>query len=98
MLTGKQRAQLRKMANGIDSILQVGKNGVTDTLVRQADDALEARELIKGNVLENSGYDAKRASGELCAATGAESVLIIGSRFVLYRESKNKKTIKLAGQ
>ncbi|MCI2057116.1 MAG: ribosome assembly RNA-binding protein YhbY [Oscillibacter sp.] len=87
-LTSKQRAQLRGLANSIDTILQVGKEGLTENLIKQADDALEARELIKGRVLDNNlEYDARKAAGELAAATRAEPVQVIGTKFVLYRES-----------
>ena len=90
-LTSKQRAQLRGLANSIDTILQVGKDGIGANLIKQADDALEARELIKGRVLENNlEYDARRAAEELAKATRSEVVQVIGSKFVLYRESHSK--------
>ena len=90
-LTSKQRAQLRGMANGIETILQVGKDGIGENLIRQADDALEARELIKGRVLDNNiEYDARTAAEALAKATRSEVVQVIGTRFVLYRESHSK--------
>ena len=90
-LTSKQRAQLRGLANGIDTILQVGKDGLGENLIKQANDALEARELIKGRVLENNlEYDARLAAEELAKATRSEVVQVIGSKFVLYRESHSK--------
>ena len=90
-LTSKQRAQLRGMANGIETILQVGKDGIGENLIRQADDALEARELIKGRVLDNNiEYDARLAAQTLAKATRSEVVQVIGTRFVLYRESHSK--------
>ena len=90
-LTSKQRAQLRGLANGIDTILQVGKDGIGGNLVKQADDALEARELIKGKVLDNNlEYDARTAAEELAKATRSEVVQDIGTKFVLYRESHSK--------
>ena len=90
-LTSKQRAQLRALANGIDTILQVGKDGIGENLIKQADDALEARELIKGRVLDNSiDYDARTAADALAVATRSEVVQVIGTRFVLYRESHSK--------
>ena len=99
-LTSKQRAQLRAMANGIETILQVGKDGIGENLIRQADDALEARELIKGRVLDNNiEYDARSAAAALAQATRSEVVQVIGTRFVLYRESHSKpkeKRIQLA--
>ena len=102
-LTSKQRAQLRGLANGIDTILQVGKEGIGKNLIRQADDALEARELIKGRVLDNNlEYDARTAAAELAKATRSEVVQVIGTRFVLYREShsvpKDKRIQLVRGQ
>ena len=90
-LTSKQRAQLRALANSIDTILQVGKDGIGENLIKQADDALEARELIKGRVLDNNiDYDARIAAEELAKATRSEVVQVIGTKFVLYRESHSK--------
>ena len=89
-LTSKQRAQLRGLANSIDTILHVGKDGIGDNLVKQADDALEARELIKGKVLENSMLTAREAAEELAVATRSEVVQVIGTKFVLYRPSHKK--------
>jgi RNA-binding protein len=90
-LTSKQRAQLRGMANSIDTILQVGKDGIGENLIKQANDALEARELIKGKVLDNNiEYDARRAAEELAKATRSEVVQVIGTKFVLYRETHAK--------
>ena len=89
-LTSKQRAQLRGLANGIDTILHVGKDGLGDNLIKQADDALEARELSKGRVLENSMLTAREAAEALAQATRSEVVQVIGTKFVLYRQSHNK--------
>ena len=90
-LTSKQRAQLRGLANTIDTIIHIGKDGIGDNLIKQADDALEARELIKGKVLENNiEYDARLAAQELAKATRSEVVQVIGTKFVLYRESHSK--------
>nr|WP_325199943.1 ribosome assembly RNA-binding protein YhbY [uncultured Oscillibacter sp.] len=90
-LTSKQRAQLRGLANGIDTILQVGKEGIGENLIKQADDALEARELIKGRVLDNNlDYDTRTAAEELAKATRSEVVQVIGTKFVLYRETHSK--------
>lgn len=97
-LTSKQRAQLRGLANSIDTILHVGKDGIGDNLVKQADDALEARELIKGKVLENSMLSAREGAEELAKATRSQVVQVIGTKFVLYRETHSKekdKRIKL---
>ena len=89
-LTSKQRAQLRGLANSIDTILIVGKDGIGDNLVKQADDALEARELIKGKVLENSLMSAREAAEALAPLTRSEVVQVIGTKFVLYRPSHKK--------
>lgn len=90
-LTSRQRARLRGLANTLDTILQIGKGGIGENLVKQADEALEARELIKGKVLDNSiGYDARAAAEELARATRSEVVQVIGAKFVLYRESRSK--------
>ena len=89
-LTSKQRAQLRGLANGIDTILHVGKEGMGDNLVKQADDALEARELIKGRVLENSLLSAREAAEELASRTRSQVVQVIGTKFVLYRPTHKK--------
>ena len=90
-LTSKQRAQLRGMAASLDTILHVGKDGIGDNLVKQADDALEARELIKGKVLDNNlEYDARLVAEELAKRTRSEVVQVIGSKFVLYRETHSK--------
>ena len=87
-LTSKQRAQLRGLANSIDTILHVGKDGIGDNLVKQTDDALEARELIKGKVLETALMSAREVSDELCAATGADGISCVGNKFVIYRFSE----------
>lgn len=81
------------MANGIDTIMQVGKDGVTDNLITTIDDALEARELIKLKVLDNSAETPRSAAESLAQATGADVVCTVGTKFVLYRESKKKKKI-----
>ncbi len=94
-LTSKQRAQLRGMASTMDTILHVGKDGIGDNLVKQANDALEARELIKGRVLENSMLTAREAAEEIAAATRSEVVQVIGSKFVLYRYQHNKEKRKI---
>ena len=95
-LTSKQRAQLRGLANTIDTILIVGKDGIGDNLVKQANDALEARELIKGRVLENSMLTPREAAEQLAPLTRSEVVQVIGTKFVLYRESHKKdKTDKI---
>lgn len=95
MLTSKQRAQLRALANPLETILQVGKSGVGEQLVKQVDDALTARELIKLRVLETAPGTVREIAEELAAAAGAEVVLTIGTRFVLYRRNNKKPVIQL---
>ena len=90
-LTSKQRAQLRGLANSIDTILHVGKDGLSDNLIAQADAALEARELVKGKVLENSLLSTREGAEAIAKATRAEVVQVIGTKFVLYRPSHNKE-------
>ena len=91
MLTSKQRASLRSMANTMDTILYIGKDGITENTVKEAYDALEARELIKSAVQQNCELSAREALDELCERVHAEPVQCIGRRFVMYRQSKNKK-------
>ena len=97
-LTSKQRAQLRGLANDLDTIVQVGKDGIGDNLVKQVSDALEARELIKGRVLENSMLTAREAAEELKVVTRSQVVQVIGNKFVLYRmqHDKTKRKIQLS--
>ncbi|MCT4661623.1 MAG: ribosome assembly RNA-binding protein YhbY [Tissierellales bacterium] len=95
MLTGKQRSYLRKLAHNIDPIFQIGKNGITDPFLQQIRDALEARELIKVKVLDSSFLSAKQACEEVADRTNSEFVQSIGNKFVLYKESREKKTIDL---
>lgn len=95
MLNSKQRARLRAMANPIDTILQIGKGGINENTVKQVDDALTARELIKIRVLENSLYSAKEAAVEIAGETGCEVVQILGTRITLYRKNPEKPVIQL---
>lgn len=95
MLTGKQRSYLRSLANTIQPIFQVGKGGVTENVIKQFDDALEARELVKATVLKNSLSDTREICEEIAKHTGAEIVQVIGSKFVLYRQPKEDKIIML---
>ena len=97
MLTSKQRAYLRGLANSLEPVLTVGKDGVTDNLVTQADGVLAKRELIKGTVLENSLLSAREAAEQIAAATRCEVVQVIGSKFVLFRiqGDKDKRKIEL---
>ena len=95
MLNSRQRAQLRGLANNIETILQVGKSGVTENTVKQVSDALEARELIKLRTLETCPTSSRETADELAEKTEADVVQVIGSRFVHYKESKDNKQIKL---
>lgn len=95
MLSSKQRAFLRSMANTMDPIMQVGKSGVGEELITSVANALEARELIKMSALETAPVTAREAADELAEATGADVVAVVGRRFVLYRPSKKKKKIEL---
>ena len=95
MITSKQRSYLRGLANTIPTIFQLGKEGINENFLKQIDDALEARELLKVNVLDNSGLGAREASDVICAELKCEGVQAIGSKFVLYRKSRNKPKIEL---
>ncbi|NLI61728.1 MAG: ribosome assembly RNA-binding protein YhbY [Clostridiales bacterium] len=95
MLTSKQRSYLRGLANPIDSIFQIGKGGVNQNLIKQLDDALEARELIKIRVLPNAQDDIKDIYHRLSKELSAEEVQLIGSRMVFYRKSKKNPKIEL---
>ena len=95
MLTSKQRAQLRAMANELEPIVHIGKDGIGENLVKQANDALKARELVKGRVLENSLLTAREACDRLAATCRAEPVQVIGSKFVLYKRNEQKPKIEL---
>lgn len=95
MITSKQRSFLRAKANSIDAIFQVGKGGINENLLKQLDDALEARELIKIRLLPNSGLDIRQVCRQLAEQLGAEEVQVIGTKFVLYRKSKKNPRIEL---
>ncbi len=88
MLTSKERAELRAQANSIDTTLIVGKEGVTETVIAEAETQLTARELIKGKVLETALMSAREVSDEICEATGADGVSCVGNKFVIYRFSE----------
>ena len=93
-MTGKQRAMLRGMANTLETIIYVGKDGITASTVKEVYDALEARELIKGCVQQGAPLTSKEALSVLCEKTGAEPVQFIGRRFVMYKPSrKNPKIV-----
>lgn len=95
MITSKQRALLRAMSQNLDTIFQIGKGGITEEICNQIFNALEARELIKARVLENSGYTAKEAASVISEAIGCEVVSCVGSKFVLYKKSTKKKRIEI---
>ena len=88
MLTSKERAELRAKANALETTLMVGKGGVTDAVIAEADNQLTARELVKGKVLEGALMSPREVSDELCEATGADGVAVIGTKFVIYRFSE----------
>ena len=88
MLTSKERAELRAQANSLDTTLMVGKDGVTDAVIAEADNQLTARELVKGKVLENAMLSPREVSDAICEATGADGVSVIGTKFVIYRFSE----------
>ena len=88
MLTSKQRAEYRAQANSLETTLMVGKDGVTEAVVAEADRLLTARELVKGKVLETALMSAREVSDELCEATGADGVSCVGNKFVIYRFSE----------
>ncbi|AJA48403.1 RNA-binding protein, YhbY family [Clostridium pasteurianum DSM 525 = ATCC 6013] len=95
MITSKQRSYLRGLANKIQPIFQIGKNDIEETFIKQINDALTARELIKITVLETSDYTAREASDLLCKKLKCEGVQAIGRKFVLYRRSKDNAKIEL---
>lgn len=95
MLTGKQRSYLRSLANTLQPIFQIGKGGVNDNMVKQFNEALEARELIKASVLNNSSSAVREVCDEIAEATESEVVQVIGNKFVLYKESRENKVIEL---
>ena len=95
MINSKQRAYLRSLATELDTIFQIGKSGITEETCHQLSNALEARELIKVRVLDNSGYTAKEAANEIAEAIGCDVVACVGTKFVLYKESVKKKRIEL---
>ena len=95
MLSSKQRAYLRSLANSEQPILHAGKNGVSDAMLKQADDALAARELIKGRVLESSPVIPRELAENIAASVNAEVVQVIGRNFVLYRRHPKEPAIQL---
>ncbi len=94
MLTNKQRAYLKGIAGTYDTIFQVGKSGVTESMCKDISEALRKRELIKLRVLENSGYTAREAAEAIASATDSEVVQVIGSKFVLFKRNKKDPVIE----
>ena len=94
-LTSKQRAQLKGIAAGLDTIIQIGKGGITENVISQVSSALDAREMIKGRVLENSMLTAREACDRLSEACAAQQVQVIGSKFVLYKKNVKEPKIVL---
>jgi RNA-binding protein len=88
MLTSKERAELRSKANALDTTLMVGKGGVTEMVIAEAENQLTARELVKGKVLEGAFMTPREVSDAICEATGADGVAVIGTKFVIYRFSE----------
>ena len=88
MLTSKQRAELRAQANGLDATLMVGKGGVSENIIAEAEKLLDVKELVKGKVLETAFMTAREASDAICEATGADGISTAGSTFVIWRKSE----------
>lgn len=88
MMTSKQRSELRSQANTLETTLMVGKGGVTENVILEAERLLEARELVKGKVLETAMMDPREVSDLLCDATGADGIQVVGTKFVIYRKSE----------
>lgn len=97
MITTKQRAYLRSLAQKLTPLFQVGKNGLEENFLKQLDEALEVRELIKINVLNNSDLETRAASDIICGQLGCEGIQAIGNKVVIYRQSTKKPTIELPG-
>lgn len=95
-MTSKQRAYLKKLASQLDTIFQIGKGEISENMLIQISNALEARELIKLRVLDNSSYTAREAAEEIAEKTASEVVIVIGTRFVLYRVSEKHHKIDIA--
>ena len=94
ILKGKHRSYLKSLANKLEPIIQIGKNGLTEDVLKSIDEALEARELIKINLLNNSLLDTKETALEICSKLNAEYVQSLGNKIVIYRESE-EKTIEI---
>lgn len=95
MITPKQRAELKALANPLEPVFQIGKGGVNEAQILQIDDYMRVHELIKIKVLDNSMYTAKEAAAEIAEKTGAEVVQVIGSKAVLYKSNEKEPVITL---
>lgn len=95
MLTGKQRSYLKGLAHNLDPLFQIGKAGLTENFVKQMEEALETKELIKIKILQNCDLDPTETANEIVEELNAEFVQSIGSKFVVYKESKKNKKIEL---
>ena len=95
MITSKQRAYLRKIGHELEPIFQIGKDGVTDTLLTGIDEALEKREILKVHILESALLDTKATCNEIASELSAEPVQAIGNKFILYRQSSDVKKRKI---
>lgn len=95
MITSKQRKYLKSLGHSLEPIIQIGKSGITENLIKQIDETLETRELIKVKILNNNMLDANEVANDLSEQLRAEFVQSIGNKFVIYRESQDKKTIEL---
>lgn len=95
MITSKQRAYLRKLANGLEPVMMIGKEGLTEQVIKAIDEVLEKRELIKVKILENALLDSRTTCDEAAKALSAEPVQAIGSKFVLYRQAEKKENRKI---
>lgn len=95
MLTGKQRSHLKSIANTMDPLFQLGKSGITENFIKQIDVALETREIVKVKILKNNFLDPTEVANQIADELNAEFVQSMGSKFVIYRESKENKKIEL---
>lgn len=95
MITPKQRAELKGLANSLEPVFQIGKGGVNDAQVNQIDDYLRVHELIKIKVLDNSLYTSREAANEIAEKINADVVQVIGSKAILYKRNKKDPVIKL---
>ena len=94
MLTSKERAELRSRANTLDTTLMVGKGGVTEAVIAEAENQLDSRELVKGKVLEGAMMTPREVSDLICEQTGADGVAVIGTKFVIYRFSEKLQALR----